>query len=195
MFRRSSQRHFPVAAGRVLILTILLSMSCNRAASNSSATPFLVEPTGSIFEQMDVNGDGKLGFEAFHEGLSFHYYFRQGLDLDGDGIMQPTELTTAFFEMWDVDDDGTLSPNEWRAGLAVWFPDRIPLLRFETWDLDRDGTLSVIELGEGALRSRIYDAYDANRNAIIETREASVYLFAQWDTNHDGFVELEEWPL
>jgi hypothetical protein len=97
--------------------------------------------------------------------------------------------------MWDVDDDGTLSPNEWRAGLAVWFPDRIPLLRFETWDLDRDGTLSVIELGEGALRSRIYDAYDANRNAIIETREASVYLFAQWDTNHDGFVELEEWPL
>lgn len=109
--------------------------------------------------------------------------------------MQHTELTTAFFELWDVDDDGSLSEVEWKTGLEAWFPDRSQMLRFENWDLDHDGSLGVIELGEGVLHSRVYDAYDLNQDGVIETREASEYLLAQWDSNHDGFIERSEWPL
>jgi len=155
----------------------------------------LDEPQGSIFEQIDGNGDGKLGFEAFHRGLGFHYYFRQGLDLDGDDIMQYAELTTAFFELWDVNGDGVLSPDEWTAGMAVWFPDHASARGFLDWDLDHDGMLSVIELGDGALRSQIFDDYDLNHDGTIETREASGYLFSHWDRNHDGIIERSEWPL
>ncbi|MGD8606939.1 MAG: hypothetical protein PVH21_06575 [Myxococcales bacterium] len=179
----------------VFMLLLATPVACQGGVSSHSQTPFLVESKGSIFEQIDGNGDGKLGFEAFHRGLSFHYYFRQGLDLDGDDIMQYPEITTASFELWDVNDDGALSPAEWMTGMSVWFPNRASEQSFADWDLDGDGMLSVIELGDGALRSQIFDAYDLNHDGIIETREASGYLFSHWDRNHDGVIEVSEWPL
>ena len=181
---------------RFFVLTLLVvGSACNRGASDQSAPPFSLEATGSTFEQIDRNGDGKLGLEAFHKGLSVHYYFRQGLDLDGDEVVLHVELTTAFFELWDSDDDGSLTTDEWVRGLRIWLPDRSATARFEEWDLDDDQALSIVELGEGTLRSKIYDAYDANEDGVIETREISEYLHARWDANDDGFVELSEWPL
>lgn len=170
--------------------------ACRHGGPDETPTPFLETQSGSTFERMDRNGDGRLGLEAFHRGMSEHYYFRQGLDLDGDGVMQHVELTTAFFELWDVDDDRSLSSDEWRSGLRVWFPEEAaPSSTIREWDLDADGRLSVVELGEGALRSRMYDAYDGNHDGVVETHEVSAYLHARWDADGDGTVEAVEWPL
>ena len=147
-----------------------------------------------MFEQIDGNGDGRVDLASFRRGLTIHYYFRQGFDLDGDGIIDPVELTTALFELWDGDDDGVLSREELVAGLRVWFPDR-GVVKLDEWDADGNGMLSVGEFGQGALSSNLYDAYDANGDGEIETEEVSKYLFSRWDTNDDGYVDREEWPL
>lgn len=174
---------------------LVLASACSGQASDRSATPFLSEPTGSTFERIDSDGDGELGLEEFHEGLAFHYYYRRGLDLDGDRVIEDVELTTALFEMWDRDKDRSLSPEELRSGLSMWFPDRSETVRFAQWDLDGNGALSIVEFGEGTVSSTLYDAYDLNQDGVIETPEASGYLHDQWDENGDGLVESGEWPL
>lgn len=177
------------------IVAVGLAAACSRGASAPSPTPFALEPAGTTFQQIDADGDQKLALEALHRGLGVHYYYRLGLDLDGDRIVDHVELTTAFFELWDTDDDGAIAPEEWKRGIDVWFPDRSAITNFDDWDLDHDRVLGIIELGEGTLRPEIYDTYDANQDGIIQTREVSRYLHAQWDTNDDGFVDLAEWPL
>ena len=178
-----------------VVVLLVLASACSHHASDQSATPFLTRPTGSTFERMDSDGDGRLGLEELHEGLAFHYYYRRGLDLDGDRVIQAVELTTALFEMWDRDKDRSLSPEELRGGLSIWFPDRSETARFEQWDLDGDGVLSIVEFGEGTVSSALYDGYDLNQDGVIETPETSGYLHDQWDENDDGFVDLDEWPL
>ena len=174
--------------------TVLLC-ACARNRPDTSPTPFLEEPSGSTFERIDRDGDGRLSFDGFHRGLSEHYYFRQGLDLDGDGVVLQVELATALFELWDANDDGDVSRQEWTEGIAVWFPDRSADLDFDDWDLDHDGVLSVIELGEGAVGSSTFSAYDIDDDKTIETRELSQYLFEQWDANGDGVIDATEWRL
>lgn len=168
---------------------------CARTKPDTSPIPFLDEPTGSTFSQIDKNRDGELGFETFHRGLSEHYYFRQGLDLDGDEVVLQPELATAFFELWDDDDDRKVSRAEWEAGMAVWFPDRLADASFPGWDGNADESLDVIELGEGAVRAGTFDAYDLDGDGTSSTREVSRYLFDQWDTNEDEVVDANEWPL
>lgn len=179
----------------MFVALLVLAPACRRGASDTSAIPFAREPTGSTFEAIDQSGDGEIGFAAFHRGLSEHYYFRQGLDLDGDGSMEDAELTTAFFELWDTDDDGRLTIAEANAGIGVWFPTAIEGLEIRDWDVDEDGALDVFEMGEGTLRSRLYDPYDINGDSAIETSEASTYLFTSWDLNRDGLIDRTEWRL
>jgi Ca2+-binding EF-hand superfamily protein len=169
--------------------------ACARSRPETSPTPFLEEPSGSTFERVDRDRDGRIKSETFHRGLSEHYYFRQGLDLDGDGVVLQVELATALFELWDEDDDRSLSKAEWADGMVVWFPDRTAALDFDDWDVNDDGALSVIELGEGAVQSSTFSAYDIDGNGTIETREVSEYLFEQWDENGDSVIDSREWPL
>ena len=191
----------PLAYGRlggliaIVVAVLACSPGCRRGTSQPSPPPFALGPTGTTFEQIDIDGDGVLGFDAFHEGLETHYYFRQGLDLDGDRIIQPTELVAAFFELWDSNDDGMLGPDEWAKSLRVWFPDRAPSARFEVWDENGDGGLTFVELGQGFLDAQLHVAYDVSGEGIISTREVSEYLYGQWDVNSDGFVDVGEWPL
>lgn len=172
-----------------------LGGACARNKPDTSPIPFLEEPSASTFERIDQNGDGRLGFEAFHRGLSEHYYFRQGLDLDGDEIVLQVELATALFELWDRDDDRRVSRAEWADGMAAWFPDRLELQSFESWDLDGDGSLDVIEIGDSGVRHKAFGAYDVDDDGTISTREVSQYLFERWDKDGDGAVDANEWPL
>jgi hypothetical protein len=179
----------------MLGVQVTVLCSCSRSKPDTSPIPFLEETSGSTFARVDRNGDGKLGFEAFHSGLSEHYYFRQGLDLDGDSIVLQVELATALFELWDTDDDRRVSQDEWAGGMAIWFPDRVDSARFEDWDTDQDDSLDVIELGEGGASSGAFDAYDTDQDGTTSAREVSRYLFDRWDVNGDGVIEATEWLL
>jgi len=127
--------------------------------------------------------------------MTVHYYFRQGLDLDGDDIIRHVELTTALFELWDADDDGSLSPGELSIGMNAFLPDDDAGARFLAWDRDANGALSMIELGEGTLSLSSFELYDGNADGVIETIELSRYLFRRWDANGNDRIERSEWPL
>lgn len=177
-------------------LAFVLVVACHRPApSSGSPTPFLHEESPVVFDEIDHNGDGRLGFQAFHRGLTVHYYYRQGLDLDGDGLVHPIELATALYELWDANEGGSLDPEEWRRGVSTWFPDRAAVTRLEDWDTNADGTVGMVEFGEGTFRWPLFEPYDASGDGTIEIEEVSRYLHRHWDLNRDGYVDRSEWPL
>ena len=71
------------------------------------------------FEEWDTDGDQLLDpFEAL-----------AGLDAEGEGepiqtgpVTSQQELSTVLFRLWDLDGNGSLEPDEYRGGIAVWWP-------------------------------------------------------------------------
>lgn len=92
------------------------------------------------------------------------------------------------FSDWDTDGDGSLSREEFRAGMGAWGV-------YDLWDTDRDGLLSDEEyraeppahfsaaqaeawddageagLDEESFQRRWYDAYDANDDQTLSEAE------------------------
>lgn len=128
-------------------------------------------------------GDGGLGMMggqaspgmaggADMQGMMGMMQKMHGRMMDGIGMMGgmggPGMMGGALFESFDADEDGTVTPDELRAGLEG---------QLKTYDADGNGTLSIAEFED--LHSKA-------------TRERTVRRFQMFDRDGDGQVTLSE---
>ncbi len=112
-------------------------------------------------------------------------------DVDHDGALTPQEVTAAFRDSylaeWDLDEDGDLTSKELRKGL------------FTTWDQNGDDLLSRSEFapGEWFDSEKKWATYDADGDGFLEADEYYALveeedLYAAYDINNDGIVTANE---
>lgn len=133
------------------------------------------EISAGLLEMADENDSGMLDEQEFQDGLSEIRFINQW-DTDGDGRVSAIDFTFLFssargdsetrFSDWDLNGDGTLSPEELSHSLFSQLDlnrdealDRGEIERTFTmydgisaYDKDGDGELSLAELNAAAVR-------------------------------------------
>ena len=95
------------------------------------------------------------------------------------------------FSEWDADGDGSITMQEWDAGLEE---DGL----FDNWDSDSDGLLSQDEFNEGfeATDSDVtydYDSWDSDGDGLLSSDETSAGLYDTYDENDNDVIEEPEY--
>jgi Ca2+-binding EF-hand superfamily protein len=94
------------------------------------------------------------------------------------------------FNIYDQDDDGMLSFEEWKDVWAYvlskeWDEedsDDIVLIEFRKYDDDNDWIMTIIE----------FEAFYLDRCALCPQDSAAI-LLAEFDSNSDGLLDVDEW--
>ncbi|MFN7023487.1 MAG: hypothetical protein ACK4QP_03000 [Pseudorhizobium sp.] len=92
-------------------------------------------------------------------------------DTDGTAGINETEFRTGFetntaFDTWDANDDGSLTEEEFGAGIGdneTAYNERFGEGWFGEWDADSNDAISEDEYYDG-----LYAGYDENENNVIE---------------------------
>lgn len=147
-----------------------------------------VEARAEGFADLDANADQRLDETEFGGWLDSVY---ESWDLDDDNAVGADEYATGTFAAWDRDYDGRLMPEEWQRGTERWFGDAVEPGTFEEWDADLSGALDA---GEARLPfERLSQAWDANRDARLDTGELEEGVWGLYDENDDLYIDANEW--
>jgi hypothetical protein len=141
-----------------------------------------------------------------------------------DGTLSQTEFQQAIkerelFELWDVDDDGSIDEQEFSAGVFSGFEgdaiDQIDSSEAEThetalsqdslwgneqygsdyeaWDLDGNGVIARFEFTTGFVeRGGSIGEWDDDRNALLSESEFSSGVFSLYDRDDSSVLEEAE---
>lgn len=63
------------------------------------------------YSEFDINADGQISLEEWENGFKETGWFTS-YDSNKDKLMQPEEYDKGFFDDWDLDDDGSVSEEE-----------------------------------------------------------------------------------
>lgn len=94
----------------------------------------------------------------------------------GPEVIEPGIAYNDQFEVWDTNDDGFLTEDEFGMG-------------FDTWDSDGDGRITEDELGAAG-----FDTWDLDDDGYIDDDEY-YEMHSTWDENNDGVLDEDEFPL
>lgn len=112
-------------------------------------------------------------------------------------LMIGTGLAQAQILDWDMDDDGSLTRQEFVAGFTA-------RADFDNWDRDGDGMVAAGEFNDG-----VFDRYDADRTGGLEGEEYDMFVtddrwgydedwsntVGGWDVDGDGILLRNEYSV
>lgn len=140
----------------------------------------------------DPDANGVLDEAEFTEGFLEADIFERW-DLDGDDLIGFSELAAGLYALWDANDDGKLSIEEWDDAVDLWFGEQAVNLSVDTWDPDGDGVISLAEFADGLQQSDLLARLDtANGDSLLGEEELATGLFDVIDIDADAVVREEE---
>jgi len=92
--------------------------------------------------------------------------------------------TPAMSVTWDTDDDGTINPQEFAEGMTA-------ANTFDRFDDDNDNVLTPEEVGLGE-PDEAFRRLDTNNDGVLSEAELNVGLFATYDTDESGEIDVDE---
>lgn len=150
----------------------------------------LAAPTQAAEEThtlIETNSDGSTTTTT----TTSRYYY--GNDANNNGILDSQEFPTYVYHRWDRDGDGFLSDDEWTRSSPRWYGAEPRYKTHTAWDKNGDGRLDATEFDVVINESKLYSAWDADANTIIEGDEYAAATFRLYDENDDGQLSLQEW--
>jgi Ca2+-binding EF-hand superfamily protein len=103
---------------------------------------------------------------------------------EGEGIFENE------FGVWDADDDGVISEDEFQAGIekeGIW----------TDWDANQDKKLDEEEFTVSAenvgMTDLDFNAFDADDDGSVDGEEFQDGLFGAFDEDSSGFIETKEY--
>lgn len=159
----------------------------------AAETPSMEEPvTEEVgFAEWDTDADQQLAREEWDS-----WYRQEGLydqwNTDAEDGLTSAELADGAILIWDADDDGALTEDEWSQGVGTWFADE-DHGAWDEWDANGDGVLDANEVAEGLETRNLYDRVDRDSDALIDDEELADWWFDIWDANDDDHIDTTEW--
>lgn len=127
--------------------------------------------------------------DEFYTTFSNNAFF-EDWDLDNDGFLTEEEFTASFIRTWDLDNDGRISQSEWDAAKLDYGVDAA---NWTAWDTDGDGYIEEAEFETEFTRIGWYDAWDLDDNAQLTEQEYTTGVFRIWDENNDNRLDETEY--
>jgi Ca2+-binding EF-hand superfamily protein len=128
------------------------------------------------FNRIDSNGDGVLSPHEWRAATTFlakSPTFNQ-YDINGDGVITrnetkaiPHSQLSHVFDRVDADDDGNISPVEFKAAQT----NLLHGLSFSKIDTDGDGVISKDEAAKVPLLNELFNRLDVNNDGVISKHE------------------------
>lgn len=141
------------------------------------------------FDTLDANGDSYLDGDEIAEWADDTGAFNEW-DIDGDSELDRDEITGNAFELWDADDNGSVSEQEWEDGAELWYPDDAETVVFSDLDGDGDSELDGDEFAESVDLTPIGESWNADS---FDAENFETAYFELYDRDADGKVTETEW--
>ncbi|MDX1577060.1 MAG: hypothetical protein R3266_01190 [Gemmatimonadota bacterium] len=188
---RVSNRFSIAAAAGFFALSLGACGDGEAAEAEAAAEPAdEVMVTGTDrFLTLDANGDSYLDADEIAEWVDDEGIL-MSWDIDADSEIDEDDIEGNAFRLWDQNDDGLVSEEEWKTGAELWYPTDTEIVPIADWDLDGDSELDADEFAEAfdvSVLGEIWVQDDLNRATFKHA------YFDLYDTNDDGLVDRMEW--
>lgn len=153
----------------------------------------LVAAAGSAASAQDIrawdrDSDGVLGQDEFSQGF-FDTDLFETWDLNEDDLLDFTEFSETLYVIWDADDDGDLSADEWDDAVDAWFGEQAVNLDLAAWDDDDDGVISRDEFAEALRTTDLLSRLDTlDEDEMIGEDELASGVFDVADIDGDEAI-------
>jgi hypothetical protein len=159
----------------------------------STALAVASAATAQTVDAWDADGDGMLDEGEFRANFSDGSTFGQW-DRDGDGQIGSGEFADGLFRAWDLDDDGTLSIDEWDASVDLWLGESDVDLSAQAWDEDGDGEISRREFTATLQATDLFGRAELDDDAdeLLDEDEFTAGIFDLVDIDGDAVAGEQE---
>lgn len=179
----------------LLAAAVTLAAVLPACADEPDAAGGAVEPAGQDavvsyeFDTLDRSGDSYLDVDEVAEWVDGSGTFEDA-DADADSELDADEIAGNAFELWDGDDNGTISEEEWKTAADLWYPQQSDVTVFSDWDGDGDSELDADEFTERWDVSAMGESWQVVPLGKEQFKES---YFALYDADEDGKVSEFEW--
>ncbi len=176
---------------RTLVICVALAGLVLASCGDDDGTSEAVETTTVVedFSTLDASGDSYLDVDEIAEWVDDKGPFRSW-DEDADSELDRDEISGNAFSLWDSDNNGRISEQEWKRGTDLWYPDKVTVRVFGDWDGDGDSELDGDEFKERFDVSALGESWQTDTLGAETFKKA---YFELYDVNDDGRVSRAEW--
>lgn len=162
-----------------------------QASANENKTLQVGANTYGSFADYDTNGDQKLSDKELSQGLKDQQYFSTW-DPDSDNTLDKKEFRSNMRDLANTNQNEVVEAQEYQVFTDTFGNDNINFLQFNTLDVDNDGTLDTTEFDAAIARSGMFAQWNPGDDDVIDYNDYGADLVSVWDTDGDGFVEVQE---
>lgn len=143
------------------------------------------------FSEWDANQDEVIDEAEYKGGVENDEIF-ETWDINDDGILNEDEFGNAFFDMFDMDNDDSLTVAEFDKAVDSFFGEQAVNLSIPRWDGNGDGIISRNEFFQTAGDAELFSLFNENRDEVLEPDELEDGLFEAADRNADDELDEDE---
>ena len=176
---------------RTLVICLALAGLALGACGGDDDTSATLPATTGVdeFSTLDASGDSYLDADEIAEWVDDNGAFRSW-DEDADSELDRDEIAGNAFSLWDSNNNGKISQQEWQRGTDLWYPGQAEVRVFSDWDGDGDSELDGDEFREEFDYSALGESWTTeplNRETFKNA------YFELYDLDDDGRVSRAEW--
>lgn len=140
------------------------------------------------YNEWDTNDDQQWDENEF-ETVANDSGFYEEWDADADGYLSDDELYGGTYGVYDEDDDGTFTNEEFDVWNTAWGG----AYDYNEWDTNNDNVLDEEEYDAGTEGAGIYDDWDEDADGLYSEDEVYGGLNETWDADDDNYLAEEEY--
>ncbi|MEF2553452.1 PRC-barrel domain-containing protein [Aurantimonas sp. A2-1-M11] len=154
----------------------------------TSAAPALAQTTYTF---ADIDADGNLELSSTEFARVAQDNFGRW-DANADQRIDEDEFYVGTYHIWDADNDGVLTSEEYTAGWDGWLVDE-ERVTYASLDADTDGVVSEDEFGAGLGNTSAFGTWDTAGDGFLDEEEFSTGLYNVYDIDNDNIIAQSEY--
>lgn len=148
-----------------------------------------VLPDELTFEDFDKNSDELIARSEFVDAFTYHYV--DDWNTTDNDYLDDEDFYEVVYHVWDSDDDGRLTDEEWQVGYDNYFADYI-VVEYDDIDVDVDGYIVYDEYYNVIDDTEFFADWDFDTDMQLSQNELARGVFNNWDVDDSGFISESE---